>query len=287
MGLIELPSGNLAYWILLGAGAAACVVIMLVLWVLGIVKRNFSYVDIGWSANFAVLALMYGLLGTGDPIRRALICFMYAIWSLRLALHLTRRIVGEPEEGRYVKLRQDWGAGAGASETGLNLKFLAFFEFQALLNIVLSVPMLLAVMNPGPAMHPLEVAGVLVWLAALCGESVADAQLARFKRDPASKGKVCRVGLWGVSRHPNYFFEWLIWVAYALFAVSSAYGWLALAMPVLMLHFLVNVTGIKATEAQALSSKGKAYRDYQLSVSPFIPWFPRKILNGAQANGPA
>jgi steroid 5-alpha reductase family enzyme len=271
-------------WILLGAGTVVCVLIMLGLWWLGIVKRNFSYVDIGWSANFTVLALLYGALGDGDPVRRALICLMYIIWSTRLALHLTKRIIGEPEEGRYVKLREEWGAGGG----NLNLKFLGFFQFQALLNVVLSVPILLTVVNARPATHPLEAAGVAVWIIAVLGESMADAQLARFKRNPASKGKVCRVGLWGVSRHPNYFFEWLIWIAYALFALASPHGWLALALPVLMLHFLINVTGIKATEAQALSSKGDAYREYQLSVSPFIPWFPRKIVSaGAKANGAA
>jgi len=269
-------------WILLGLGASCCVLIMLGLWLLGIVKRNFSYVDIGWSANFAVLALLYGLLGSGDPQRRMLICLMYSVWSLRLAWHLARRILGEPEEGRYVKLRQDWGVSGN-----LNLKFLGFFQFQALLDVALSLPMLLAVMNPAAGLHVLEILGVGVWTIALLGEAVADAQLARFKRDPASKGQVCRVGLWGVSRHPNYFFEWLIWIAYALFAFNSPHGWIALAMPVLMLHFLINVTGVKATEEQALSSKGQAYRQYQLSVSPFIPWFPKKILNGANANGSA
>jgi len=269
-------------WILLGLGASCCVLIMLGLWALGIVKRNFSYVDIGWSANFAVLAVLYGLLGTGDPQRRVLICLMYGIWSLRLAWHLARRILGEPEEGRYVKLRQDWGASGN-----LNLKFLGFFEFQALLDVALSLPMLVAVMNPERGLHPLEIIGTAVWVVALLGEAVADAQLARFKRNPANKGQVCRVGLWGVSRHPNYFFEWLIWIGYALFAFNSPYGWIALAMPVLMLHFLINVTGVKATEEQALSSKGQAYRQYQLSVSPFIPWFPKKILNGANANGSA
>jgi steroid 5-alpha reductase family enzyme len=263
--------------VLLSLAAAVCVLIMLGLWWLGIVQRNFSYVDIGWSANFTVLAVVFGVLGDGAPLRRLLICLMYAIWSSRLALHLARRILGEPEEGRYVQLRKDWGANGG----NLNLKFLGFFQFQALLDVVLSLPMLFAVVNPAPQLHPLEIAGVLVWIVAVVGESTADAQLARFKRDPASKGKVCRVGLWGVSRHPNYFFEWLIWIAYALFALASPYGWLALALPVLMLHFLINVTGIKVTEAQALSSKGEAYREYQLSVSPFVPWFPRKVVRGS------
>ena len=102
------------------------------------------------------------------------------------------------------------------------------------------------------------------------------AQLAAFKRDPANKGGVCDVGLWRYSRHPNYFFEWLIWIAYAVFALASPYGWIAIAMPVLMLHFLINVTGLKATEEQALRSKGERYRQYQARTSGFIPWIPKR-----------
>lgn len=254
-------------------GAAVVVLIMLLLWLLGIRQHNFSYVDIGWSANFAVLALIYGVLGEGDPLRRLLICGMFALWGARLALHLATRIVGEPEEGRYVQLRAEWGVSGNP-----NLRFLGFFQLQALLNIVLGLPMLLAVMNPSPVSSAWEIAGVLVWLTGLGGETLADVQLKRFKYNPANKGKVCNVGLWGWSRHPNYFFEWIIWIGYALFALGSPYGWLCLALPVLMLHFLLNVTGVKATEEQALRSKGEAYRHYQRTVSKFIPLPPGKPL---------
>ena len=117
-----------------------------------------------------------------------------------------------------------------------------------------------------------------LFLIGLIGESTADAQLAAFKRNPANKGGVCDAGLWRYSRHPNYFFEWLIWIAYAVFALASPYGWIALAMPVLMLHFLINVTGLKATEEQALRTKGERYRLYQARTSGFIPWIPREDL---------
>lgn len=256
---------------LLLIGAAAVVLIMLLLWLLGIQQHNFSYVDIGWSANFVVLALLYGLLGDGDHTRRWLICGMFSLWGTRLALHLATRIIGEPEEGRYVQLRAEWGAAGN-----VNLKFLGFFQLQALLNIVLVLPLLLAVLNPVPVISAWEIAGVLVWLMGLGGESLADAQLKWFKGNPANKGKVCNVGLWGWSRHPNYFFEWTIWIGYALFALGSPYGWWCLALPVLMLHFLLNVTGVKATEAQAVRSKGDAYREYQRTVSAFIPLPPKR-----------
>ena len=116
---------------------------------------------------------------------------------------------------------------------------------------------------------------VLLWAVALTGEAVADRQLARFKARPSSRGRTCREGLWRYSRHPNYFFEWLVWVAYALFALASPYGALALICPVVMLYLLFRVTGIPATEAQALRSKGDDYRRYQATTSVFVPWFPR------------
>ena len=111
---------------------------------------------------------------------------------------------------------------------------------------------------------------------AFAGEITADAQLSRFKSNPANRGKLCDVGLWRYSRHPNYFFESVIWLAYALFALSSPWGWVGLASPALILYFLLKVTGIPATEAQALRTKGEAYRRYQETTSVFIPWFPRK-----------
>jgi len=256
---------------LLLIGFLAVITVMLLLWLLGLKQHNFSYVDIGWSANFALLAIIYGALGNGFPLRRVLICGMFAIWGIRLALHLATRIIGEPEEGRYVQLRKEWRA-----KGNVNLKFLGFFQFQAVLNIVLGLPMLFAVSNAVTQLHVLEISGAIVWLIGVCGESIADAQLKRFKSSAANKGKVCNVGLWSWSRHPNYFFEWTIWIGYALFALASPYGWLCLALPLLMLHFLLNVTGVKATEEQALRSKGEAYRHYQQTVSRFIPLPPKQ-----------
>jgi steroid 5-alpha reductase family enzyme len=121
----------------------------------------------------------------------------------------------------------------------------------------------------------LEYAGIALWLVAVIGESIADAQLAAFKRDPANRGHVCQRGLWNYSRHPNYFFEWFVWVAWAVYALASPFGWLAMICPVLMLVFLLRVTGIVATEAQALRSRGEEYVRYQQSTSAFVPWFKK------------
>jgi steroid 5-alpha reductase family enzyme len=257
--------------LLLLIGTLLVMAVMFGLWLLGVRNHNFSYVDIGWSVNFALLAALYAALAPGDLQRRLVIAAMFAAHGLRLGWHLSKRIIGEPEEGRYQQLRKDWG-GSG----NLNLKFLGFFEFQALLNAFLTLPLLLASFNRAPDFHVLEIAGIALFVIAIVGESAADAQLAAFKRNPANKGGVCDVGLWRYSRHPNYFFEWVIWIAYALFALASPHGWIALAMPVLMLHFLINVTGLKATEEQALRTKGERYRRYQATTSGFIPWIPKR-----------
>jgi steroid 5-alpha reductase family enzyme len=242
---------------------------MFLLWLIHLYTRNASIVDPGWAAGLALCAFVYAALGDGYEPRRWLVAAMAGVWGLRLAAYLLfTRVIGHPEEGRYVHLRKKW-------KTSLAVKFLIFFQAQALLDVILSVPFLLAARNPRPQFHPLEWAALAVWAVSIAGESLADAQLHRFKSDPANQGKVCQTGLWNYSRHPNYFFEWLVWVAFALLALPAPWGWTAIYAPLLMLGFLFKVTGIPATEAQAVRSKGQAYREYQRTTNVFIPWFKR------------
>lgn len=254
------------------AGQAALLVtaLMAVLWGIHLAIRNAAIVDFGWALGLVLIAVLYGVQGSGYAPRKWLITGMAGLWGLRLAFYLLRdRVIGHPEEGRYQQLRRDW-------KTNLPLKFFLFFQFQALLCVVLSLPFLLSAMNWQPSLSPFELAAAALWLIAFGGEVAADRQLAAFKREPANRGKVCRAGLWNYSRHPNYFFEWLIWCAFAWFATASPWGWLSWAGPALMLFFLFRVTGIPATEKQALRSRGDDYRRYQQTTSPFVPWFPRK-----------
>jgi steroid 5-alpha reductase family enzyme len=246
--------------------------LMLILWFISLKTRNASIVDPGWTFGLLLCALIYAGGGNGHGSRKALFTLMIAVWACRLGLYLFfTRIWRQPEEGRYQQLRREW-------KSNINLKFLLFFEFQALLDVVLSVPFLAAALNPKPELSWLEFAGFAIWAGAMSGEAIADAQLNRFKKDPANKGRTCQVGLWNYSRHPNYFFEWLIWVAWFIFALGSPYGWVAVICPLLMLYFLFKVTGIPATEAQALRSRGDDYRRYQQTTSVFVPWFKKSAV---------
>jgi steroid 5-alpha reductase family enzyme len=243
---------------------------MLALWAIHLLIRNAAVVDVGWAAGLGALGIFYAVAGPGYGPRKVAVAAMTGIWGLRLAIHLLfSRVIGKPEEGRYVQLRKEW-------KGNIALRFLFFFEFQALLDVGLSLPFLLACLGLHGPLDGLEYAGVAIWLIGMVGEAIADQQLESFKKNPANKGKTCRAGQWHYSRHPNYFFEWLIWMGYATFALASPWGWLGLLSPALILYFLLGLTGIPATEAQALRSRGEEYRAYQRSTSAFIPWFPKK-----------
>jgi steroid 5-alpha reductase family enzyme len=253
--------------LLLGwSGAAA---LMATLWAWHLRLRNAGIVDVGWAVSVGGLALFYGVFGPGDPWRRALMAMMMTVWGTRLAWYLLHdRVLDRPEDGRYAELRARGSVAA-------SWNFFPFFQAQAVAAVLLSIPALLAALDPEPSFGVVEFAAVGLWIVALAGESIADRQLEHFKAQPGNRGRTCRTGLWRYSRHPNYFFEWLIWVAYALFASASPYGWLAAACPLLMLYLLFRVTGIPATEAQALRTRGDDYRHYQATTSAFVPWFPK------------
>lgn len=272
----HLPSASIAllsfpwqdFLTLAAIGAAIVLPLMFALWLVHLRLGNAGVVDVGWAFSIGMLAVLAAALGAGDPVRRVIVGVVGGAWSARLTWHLVRRVAAEPEDPRYAEMRARWGGDVRA-------KFLAFFLFQGVLAVVLALPFLTAAVDPAPVIHWVTWAGVALALISVIGEGTADAQLRRFRADPANRGNVCRVGLWGWSRHPNYFFDWLIWCAFVLIALPSPLGWVGVVSPILMLYFLTRVTGIPATEAHALRSRGEAYARYQREVSAFIPLPPR------------
>ncbi len=230
--------------------------------------ENAGIVDVLWSTGLAASAILNGIFGSGAPWPRALAAVLGGIWGARLAIHLWVRVRGEPEDGRYRALRAEWGNSP--------LKWFGLFQFQAFLIPLFSIPFTAAAANP--LTHPAWLAvAVLFWIVSVRGEQLADRQLARFRTDPANRGKTCRTGLWRYSRHPNYFFEWLHWFTYVALSIGALSAWYSLSGPLLMYVFLRWISGVPFTEAQALRTRGDDYRDYQRRTSMFFPLPPRRV----------
>ena len=248
--------------IVLAAWAIAAA-LQLVLWLVQLRTRNAGIVDVGWALSFALVVALFAWRATAPLASWLPIAVVVTAWSVRLTLYLVARgAARSPEEGRYAELRQRWGAA----------KFFVFFQAQAALTAVLSTAFVVPfVVEPRSELRWI---GIAISAVGVIGESIADAQLMRFKK--TSKG-VCEVGLWAYSRHPNYFFEWCVWVGYAVYGL--AFGWwglIALVPQAIILASILGVTGIPPTEKQAIRSKGDAYRAYQARVSRFIPRPPKR-----------
>lgn len=259
---------------------------MFVIWLVSERIGNAGIVDVAWGFGFAVVALVDTALayvhGWGNFSRTAMILIMVAFWSLRLGFFLAFRFkrMWPEEDGRYKKYRQDWG-----NRASLGL-FLAF-EMQAVLLASLTLPFALALTNANQQISGFEIAGFVIWLVAFVCEAISDQQLEGFKsrrlesvhanqvNEVNQVSQVCQIGFWNYSRHPNYFFEWLVWLAFFCFSLGSPGGIYTIYCPLLMLLFLTKVTGVKATEEQAVRSKGQAYIEYQRTTSAFVPWFKR------------
>ena len=254
---------------LLLIGLAIAVTYFAATWAVSVRIKNYGLLDVAWSYGVAILAPIYAAFSPGEPVRKWLLAAIGAAWSLRLGTYILRRVLRHhpQEDVRYETLRKRWPG------TGM---FLVFFELQAVLVVIFSLPFLFVAFNTAPALRPLEIGGLFLALISLAGEALADGQMHTFKRDTADKHAVCQRGLWRYSRHPNYFFEALIQVAFFLTALGSPHGWITAVCPLLMLWFLFKVTGIPLTEEHAVRSKGDAYREYQRTTSAFIPWF-RKV----------
>jgi steroid 5-alpha reductase family enzyme len=256
-------------WPILTVWAAASVG-MLLGWLVQLRTRNAGIVDVIWALGMGSSALFYATVGDGSLIARLGVAMLGGAWGFRLCLHILARVLSESEDGRYRYLREYW--------RDRQAKFFVFFQAQAVLTALFSLPFFVVAQNPKEGMTQWCFIGVAIWIISIAGESMADLQLARHRHDPGKRGRTCRSGLWRYSRHPNYFFEWLHWFAYVFLAIGLPLPIWALSLtgPVLMLVSLCWLTGIPFVEAQALRSRGEDYRQYQRTTSAFVPWFPRR-----------
>jgi steroid 5-alpha reductase family enzyme len=243
------------------------VVIFSAAWVWQLKTHNAGMVDPIWAWSLGLVAVLYAVIGTGDPNSRALSALGGLVWGMRLGTHLWKRNAGKPEDARYQRLREQWGDRADS-------KMFWFFQLQAVISMLLSIAFLVPSYRTTPLSAGSVVAGVVMWIASVAGEGSADRQLRRFQADPANHDAVCRAGLWRYSRHPNYFFECVHWLAYIALSVGTPWGWFTLLPPLLMAFLLLKLSGIPLLE-ESMAQRRPGYADYMRTTSALIPWPPR------------
>jgi steroid 5-alpha reductase family enzyme len=239
------------------------------LWILSLVLKNSSIIDIFWGSGFVIVAwIAFALTAEEFSARKLLLNTLVSIWGIRLSLHILVRNWGKPEDFRYQTWRKEAGRGWWWRS------YFKVFLLQGIIMWLVSTPLVAtqaAQFQNG--LIWLDFIAVLVWLIGFFFEAVGDWQLTRFKADPANKGKILQTGVWRYTRHPNYFGDSAQWWAYYLFVLSSG-GWWAIFSPVLMTFLLVRVSGVALLEKSMKSDK-PGYKEYIERTSAFIPWFPR------------
>jgi steroid 5-alpha reductase family enzyme len=264
----------------LSAAAAIAVslaLLMALAWVVQQRSGNSGWVDTIWTFSVGLVgaaSALWPIAGIAPNLRQWLVAVLVAIWSLRLGAHIAIRTSAISDDPRYAALAREWGANAAR-------RMFIFLQNQAFGSIPLVFAIFVAAHVPRGALGPQDALGAMALFAGIAGEALADSQLKHFRKRPANRGKICDVGLWRWSRHPNYFFEWLAWLAYPVIAIAIddplGYRWglASLLAPAFMYYFLVHVTGIPPLEQQMLRSRGAPYRDYQSRTSAFFP-LPRR-----------
>jgi len=241
---------------------------MAVLWLVSLALKDSGIVDVVWGLVFVVVAWIGVVMGIGVQSRRLLLAAMVTLWGLRLAIRIGRRNLGKPEDFRYAAWRRE------AGDAWWWRSLFKVFWLQGVVALVVALPLMAAAVGKTPeGLTLVDYLGAFIWLVGLSFESIGDAQLDRFKADPANKGTIIQSGLWRYTRHPNYFGDALLWWGFGVVALLTPWGVPALIGPALMSFLLVKVSGVAMLE-RAMSSR-PGWDEYARRTNAFIPWFPR------------
>jgi steroid 5-alpha reductase family enzyme len=261
-------SGSIAALVKCAAFVAAY---MTVWYVVALIKKDNSVADIAWGLGFVLVAACSFLFWRTALSLPLLATSLVAVWGLRLSIHILARNRRKGEDPRYAAWRAKWG------RSFVWRSYLQVFLLQGFFLIVISAPIVfvnVSPLSPPGWGFPWWLAGLLVWIAGFVFEAVGDAQLARFKRDPANKGKIMDRGLWKYTRHPNYFGESLMWWGIFVIALEAPYGWITIASPLLITFLLVKVSGVPMLERRYAGNPD--FQAYARRTSAFVPWLPKK-----------
>ena len=244
--------------------------IMVATWMLSLVLKNASIVDIVWGLGFAITSWVLAITIDGDNTRQILLAVMVGSWGLRLGGYLAKRNIGHGEDWRYKAMRKKKGARFGL------ISLVTVFGLQGVLMWVVSLPVMFGNSDATPGVGPLAVIGVMVWAVGLSFEAVGDWQLVQFKKDPNNAGKVMQTGLWSLTRHPNYFGDALLWWGIGIVGAETGSGVIGFIGPVVMTVFLLRVSGVPMLE-RSLMKRREGYSEYAARTSSFIPRPPKRI----------
>jgi steroid 5-alpha reductase family enzyme len=248
---------------------AAIMSMMTLLWLISVKIRNVSIVDLFWGFGFVVAGWVYFMNTEGLETREILLMAMVSIWGLRLSIYLAWRNLGKGEDFRYRKFRKDFG-----EDRYWWYSFFSVFLLQGILMWLISAPLLGAQFYAGNELGILDFIGIVIWIIGFVFEAGGDMQLARFKANPANKGKVLNTGFWRYTRHPNYFGDAAVWAGYGLICISAG-SYIPVLGSVLMTALIIKVSGVALLEKSLKETKPE-YREYVRKTSAFIPWFPKK-----------
>ena len=249
--------------------AAAALAVMLATFAVALRKDMHRVVDTAWGIGFTVVALVTFLAsaGEGDDGRRILVTVLTSVWGVRLAAHIARRGRGHGEDPRYAALLAK--APASRRRYALRVVYLS----QGALVWLVSLPVQAAQYVPGP-MTAFAWAGTALWAVGLFFESVGDAQLLRFKADPANRGRIMDRGLWRWTRHPNYFGDFCVWWGLFLLACDAgASAAVSVVSPLVMSHLLISGSGKPMLERHMSQRPG--FAEYAARTSGFFPLPPK------------
>ena len=262
--------GSGAGLVFVSAAVVAVAVAMAVVWLVAVAVHNVSIVDVVWGPAIWLVAAVALGLGPGVLERRLLVFALVGVWAIRLAVHIGRRNHGRGEDSRYAAWREKYGPGYWW------ISLFQVFWLQGALLLVVSLPVQAAGAGKTPAsLGVLDWLGAAVWAVGFLLEALGDAQLDRFKADPANRDKVMDRRLWRYTRHPNYFGDAVVWWGLGLVGLATPWGWWALVGPVVMTFLLVRVSGVAMLE-KTIAERRPGYAEYVRRTSVFFPLPPKR-----------
>jgi steroid 5-alpha reductase family enzyme len=245
-------------------------IMMSLLWIISIIIKNVSIVDLFWGFGFVLAAIFYFLRTGVDGPRKIVLLIMVLLWGVRLSIYLTWRNAGKGEDFRYRQFRKEYG-----EKRYWWISFFQTFLLQGILMWLISAPLLGAQFygQEKPLGFP-DFLGIAFWIIGFAFEAGGDWQLARFRSDPGNKGKVLDTGFWHYTRHPNYFGDSAVWWGFGLFCLSAG-SILPVLGSLLMTALIIKVSGVALLE-KSLKDQKPQYKEYIEKTSAFLPWFPKK-----------